>query len=291
MRANEFINEVLQQQGNRMVFNEPWDEKKEAEGRESIYMRAYREVGGGQIPAEIAQLKGADGLYNVNGVTRSLVIALMDKYPGAGSPFWGNSYKKYSPAEYDKTVVEITDRLKKALASANEFAGPKSRYYWPNRPMPADAVGGYRGDGRTGRVENLAKLFDPSDLRFYMGAVKWAVTRRYLDPMSPEQWLMILLTEGRDDFGFNIGQWNEQKGPAWAKYEAQLKQAGLSNTAQIGFVALTKSKMDLVKRSGISFYQAWNGGGANMANYNAQAAAVKDPRNKPLLDVITSALA
>ena len=102
---------------------------------------------------------------------------------------------------------------------------------------------------------------------------------------------MILLTEGRDDFGFNIGQWNSQKGPAWAKFEEQLKQAGLSNTAQIGFVALTKSKMDLVKRSGISFYQAWNGGGANMANYNAQAAAVKDPRNKPLLDVITSALA
>jgi hypothetical protein len=75
------------------------------------------------------------------------------------------------------------------------------------------------------------------------------------------------------------------------KFEEQLKQAGLSNTAQIGFVALTKSKMDLVKRSGISFYQAWNGGGANMANYNAQATAVKDPRNKPLLDVITSALA
>jgi hypothetical protein len=157
--------------------------------------------------------------------------------------------------------------------------------------MPANAVGGYRGDGRTGKVENLAKPFDPSDLRFYMGAVKWAVTRRYLDPMSPEQWLMILLTEGRDDFGFNIGQWNSQKGPAWAKFEEQLKQAGLSNTAQIGFVALTKSKMDLVKRSGISFYQAWNGGGANMANYNAQATAVKDPRNKPLLDVITSALA
>jgi hypothetical protein len=291
MRAQEFIHEAVQQKGNHVVIDEPWDEKKEAEYRESGLMRAYREIGGGQIPAEIAALKDANGLYNVNGVTRSLITGLMDKYPGPGSPFWGNSYKKYSPADYDKTVAEITDRLKKALASSNEFAAPKSRFFYPNRPLPANAVGGYRGDGRTGKVENLAKQFDPNDLRFYMSAVKWAVSRRYLDPMPPEQWLMILLTEGRDDFGFNIGQWDRQKGPAWAKYEEQLKQAGLSNNAQIGFVALTKSKMDLVKRTGISFYQAWNGGGANLANYNAQATAVKDPRNKPLLDVITSALA
>jgi len=285
------IYEILKQKGNRMVFDEPWDEKKEAEGRESIYMLDYRRVGGGEIPAEIAALKGADGLYNVNGVTRSLITGLMDKYPAAGSPFWGNIYKKNSPADYEKTIGEITDRLKKALASSNEFASPKSRYYWPNRPMPDDAVAGYRGDGRTGKVENLAKKFDPSDLRFYMSAVKWAVSRRYLDPMPAEQWLMILLTEGRDDFGFNIGQWNEQKGPAWAKFEEKLKQSGLSNRAQIGFVALTKSKMDSVKRLGISFYQAWNGASAHMANYNAQAAAVKDPRNKPLLDLITQALA
>lgn len=291
MRIYEIIPEGLEQRGNRMVFNEPWDEKKDIEDRESIYMQDYRKVGGGEIPAEITALKGADGLYNVNGVTRSLVTALMDKYPGAGSPFWGNIDKKDFPADYNKTVAEITARLKKDLASTNERATPKSRYYWINRPMPANAVGGYRGDGRTGKVENLAKQFDPADLRFYMGAVKWAVARRYLDPMSPEQWLMILLTEGRDDFGFNIGQWDKQKGPAWAKYEEQLRQAGLSNNAQIGFVAITKSKMDLVKRSGMSFYQAWNGGGANMANYNAQAAAVKDPRNKPLLDLITQALA
>jgi hypothetical protein len=291
MRAQEFISEAIQQKGNHVVFNEPWDEKKEAENNETFAMRIYREINGGQIPAEIAALKGADGLYNVNGVTRSLITGLMDKYPAAGSPFWGNIYKKSSPADYEKTIGEITDRLKKVLADSNEFAAPKSRFFWPNRPMPANAVGGYRGDGRTGKVENLAKQFDPTDLKFYMSAVKWAVSRRYMDPMPPDQWLMILLTEGRDDFGFNLGQWDRQKGPAWAKFEEQLKQAGLVNRAQIGFVALTKSKMDLVKRSGISFYQAWNGGAANLANYNAQATAVKDPRNKPLLDVITSALA
>jgi hypothetical protein len=285
------ICEILKQKGNRMVFDEPWDEKKEAENNETFAMRIYREIGGGQIPAEIAALKGADGLYNVNGVTRSLITGLMDKYPAAGSPFWGNIYKKNSPADYEKSIADITARLKKILADSNEFATPKSRFYWPNRPLPDDAVAGYRGDGRTGKVENLAKKFDPTDLRFYMGAIKWAVSKRYMDPMPPEQWLMILLTEGRDDFGFNIGQWNSQKGPAWAKFEEQLKQAGLSNRAQIGFVALTKSKMDTVKRLGISFYQAWNGGSDHMANYNAQAAAVKDPRNKPLLDLITQALA
>jgi hypothetical protein len=215
----------------------------------------------------------------------------MDKYPAAGSPFWGNSYKKNEPDYYEKEVANITADLKRALADSNEFATPKSRFYWPNRPLPDNAVAGYRGDGRTGKVENLAKKFDPTDLKFYMGAIKWAVSRRYMDPMPPEQWLMILLTEGRDDFGFNIGQWDKQKGPGWAKFEEQLKQAGLSNPAQIGFVALTKSKMDAVKRLGISFYQAWNGGSDHMANYNAQAAAVKDPRNKPLLDLITQALA
>jgi hypothetical protein len=65
----------------------------------------------------------------------------------------------------------------------------------------------------------------------------------------------------------------------------------MTNPIRIGFTAITKAKQDLVKRTGMSFYQAWNGGAANLANFAAQAKAVKDPRNKPILDLITGALA
>jgi len=272
------------------VFTEPWDAEKEKRNSEGVYLQQYK-IDNGKLPAEIAQLKGPDGLYNVNAVTGSLIDKLMQKYPDSGSPFWGFSYKATQPADYYKEADRVQAELKKALATANEFAAPKSRFYWPNRPLPDDAIGGYKGDGSTGRVENVAKKFDPSDLKFYMSAIKWAVQHRFLDPMPPEQWLMILLTEGRDDFGFNIGQWNSQKSKTYADLEERLKAAGMTNSYQIGFVALTKSKMDKVKGNGMSFYQAWNGGAANLANYNAQAAAIKDPRNKPLLDIITAALA
>ena len=286
--------EVIKQKGNHVVFDEPWDDNAEQRNREGSSLQRYK-VANGQLPPEILALKGADGIYQVNQITPDLAVNLAKKYQVPGSPFYMPRDVLANPRanlkDYYKYQDEITAGLTAALKTANEFAAPKSRFYFPNRPLPADAAGGHRGDGRTGSVENVAKKFDPSDLRFYMGAVKWAVSRRFLEPMTAEQWLMILLTEGRDDFGFNIGQWNSQKSKADAQFQEKLKSAGLSNDFQAGFVALTKSKMDVVKRTGINFYQAWNGGSTNMANYNAQAKAVKDPRNKPLLDIIAQALA
>jgi hypothetical protein len=278
--------EVLKRVGTRVVFDEPWDEKKEQDHRESAGMSWYKIDG--KLPAEIQALKGADGQYNANAVTRQLIVDLMKKYPTVSGLY---GIKLQGTSSFETYVTDAQRQLQKALQDSNEFSAPKSRFFYPNRPQPDDAASGFRGDGRTGKVENTAKKFDPSDLRFYMGAVKWAVSRRFIDPIPADQWLMILLTEGRDDFGFNIGQWNEQKSKPYADLEERLKTAGMSNGYQRGFVAIVKSKQDTVKRTGINFYQAWNGGAANLANYNIQAAAVKDPRNKPLLDIIAQALA
>ena len=176
-----------------------------------------------------------------------------------------------------------------ALTSANEFATPRSRFFYPNRPAADNSLDGFRGTAKG--VENTAKKFDPADLQFYLGSFKWARDKRLVDPITPDQWLMILLTEGRDDFGFNDGQWAQQAGPADKQFEASLEKMGIANRTQRGFIALIRSKQSIVKRTGIPFYQAWNGGGANLGNYNAQVAAVKDPRNKPLLDLIATALA
>jgi len=271
------MNEKIVQQGNRVI--DQWS-INEQQNQQSTGLNQF--TINGRLPAEIAALKGPDGMYNVNGVTRSLVADLMQKYPGG--PAGGGPYSSLHD------INDITNGLKQALAATNEVS-PKSRFFYPNRPLPADAIGGYRGDARSGGVENIAKNFDPGDLRFYLGAIKWAQSNRLIDPISPEQWLMILLTEGRDDFGFNSDQWDKQKGPGAVKFEEQLKKLGMTNPIRIGFTAITKAKQDLVKRTGMSFYQAWNGGAANLANFAAQAKAVKDPRNKPILDLITGALA
>lgn len=289
MRFHEIINELgVAMKGGHTVFTDPWNAEEEAKPR-SVYMQAYTDRKTGEfLYPELASLKLPNGMYDLNKITPQFIEQLMTKYPQSGSPFWGINMMRNSSDPY-KYRNEVQDRLVNALKSENDFAGPKSRFFYPNRPEATDSLQGFRGTAKG--VENTAKKFDPADIRFYMSAYKLGVSRRILDPISSSEWLMILLTEGRDDFGFNEGQWRSQMGAGERQFDAQMEQMGITNPTQRSFIGLIRSKQALVKRTGISFYQAWNGGAANLGNYNAQAAAVKDPRNKPLLDLISAAVA
>lgn len=291
MRFYEFIveTEVAMRNGHT-VFLEPWDEDKEAKERESVYM-SYIKLPNGTIPPEILALKNSAGIYDVDRIPYNFGETLLRKYKRIGN----KRFRDVSPQDtYDyqmqqKDFADFQNEIVQALTSTNEFSTPKSRFYYPNRPEAKDSLQGFRGTAKG--LENTAKKFDPADLQFYLGAYKWAVNRRLLDPITADQWAMILLTEGRDDFGFNPGQWRAQQGPGDKQFEQQLEQMGITNSTQRSFISLIRSKQAAVKRTGISFYQAWNGGAQNLGNYNAQAAAVKDPRNKPLVDLVASAIA
>jgi len=281
------------QNGNtgHTVFTEPWDAEKEKRDSEGIYMQDLK-LPDGSLPSEITALKGPDGQYDISRATMTFAEQLLRKYKKISYYKWqepGASDTPYMRDSRAKDIQDLKDAIVKSLTGANEGGAPKSRFYYPNRPQADNALQGFRGTP-TG-VENTAKKFDPSDINFYMTAYKWARNKRLLDPITAEEWMMILLTEGRDDFGFNMGQWQTQQGPQDKAFAEQLKKMGLTNSIQIGFIGLVKSKQDAVKRTGINFYQAWNGGAANLANYKAQGMAVKDPRNKPLLDLITTAVA
>jgi len=274
------------------VFTEPWDAEKEKRDSEGIYMQDLK-LPNGSLPPEITALKGTDGQYDISRATSTFAEQLLRKYKNISYFRWqepGPNDTQYDRDSRAKDIKDLKDTIVKALTSANEGGTPKSRYYYPNRPQADNALQGFRGTP-TG-VENTAKKFDPSDINFYMGAYKWARNKRLLDPVSAEEWLMIMLTEGRDDFGFNIGQWLQQQGPGDKAFAEQLKQMGLTNSSQIGFIGLTKSKQNLIKQGSYKdFYAAWNGGTANMANFKAQQMAVADPRNKPILDLIKQAIA
>jgi hypothetical protein len=294
MRFKEFSEAATPKDPNwsngHFVFNEPWEKTKLA--TESLYMK-YIKLPDGSIPPEILALKGPDGLYRVNSVTQAFARQLLSKYKKFPDYSWKELAAGASQTDrdiQDREVGEFRNQIDKALSDANERGAPKSHFFYPNRPYADNALPGFRGTP-TG-VENTAKRFEPVDINFYMGAYKWAVGQRLVDPISAEVWLMIALTEGRDDFGFNMGQWLQQQGPGDKAFAEQIKKMGLSNPEQIGFVGLIKNKQNLIKRGSYrDFYAAWNGGTANMANFQAQQRAVADPRNKPILDTIKQAIA
>jgi hypothetical protein len=255
----------------------------------------------GTFPPEIEQLKSAGGMFDTSKVTPDFIKMMATKYNKSGSPFkvskdfpanhikWGGSLDPKFMVFDANGLEQVRKQTIKAMTDYNKYNSPRDKFWNPDRATSDNALPGHRGAAKG--VENLAKKFEPRDINFYLESYKWAVQKQLISPITSDQWLMILLTEGRSDFGFNIGQWMEQRGPADVKFEEQLKTMGLVNNEQTGFIALVRAKQGIAKHTGKPFYQAWNGGAANLDNYNNQVAAVKDPRNKPLLDLITQALA
>jgi hypothetical protein len=75
------------------------------------------------------------------------------------------------------------------------------------------------------------------------------------------------------------------------KFDAMLQQKGLTNNGQRGFCVTVMDKLTTAKRLGIPLYQAWNGSKIYLDRYNIQALAVKDPKNKQMVDLVKSILA
>jgi len=246
------------------------------------------------LPPEIEKLKSPGGMFDTSKVTTSLIEKLASKYPNG--PYAVRRIPAPGRDSFSNLMIldpagieKVKQQTIQALTDYNRLNRPLSHYFNPEREYGPNALPGHRGAAKG--VENLAKKFEPRDINFYLEAYQLAVQNQLVSPIPPDQWLMILLTEGRSDFGFNITQWKNQRGPADAKFEEQLKTMGIVNDGQTGFIAMIRAKQNIAKRTGKPFYQAWNGGAAHVGNYNNQVAAVKDPRNKPLLDLITQALA
>jgi hypothetical protein len=273
----------------------PTDPYKPSYQDRNMYGVTIRDPGANidKVAPEIEAIKGKDGIYDLARMTNQFVQDLMRKYP---KTFFGDFYEPTAKggdyAAYSKYTEENKKRIIDDLTFHNKWVHNDSRFFYPNRPYDTDALQGFRGDERTGQVENTAKKFDPKDMQFYLNAYKWALGKRLVDPVPAEQWAMIALVEGRDDFGFNIGNWTKEvaKNPTSAQKDKQLLDMGLVNEYQRSFVGVLIQKQAIVKKTGMNFYQAWNGGTQNVGRYQAQAKAVKDPRNKPLLDAIASML-
>jgi len=292
MRAQEFI--IRETEAARPTYKPTMDTA-------STFNIKIRDTGPqeGQIAPEILALKGVDKMYDLGRVTGQFVKDLMRKYPqtfpGADKePKPGAKPGTAQAGDLDIYMREISynrQNILKDLTSNNESAHFDNRFFYPARPFDDDALQGFRGDERTGRVENTAKKFDPKDMTFYLRAYKWAVDNQVVQPVPAEQWAMIALVEGRDDFGFNAGKWQEEvrKNPASANMDEKVKSMGLINTEQRYFVCLLAAKQRLQK-GGMPFYQAWNGGTQNLGRYQAQQLAIKDPRNAPLLAFIHSVI-
>jgi len=101
---------------------------------------------------------------------------------------------------------------------------------------------------------------------------------------------MLLLVEGSEEFGTRQEQ-EHNLSPAMQKFDQLLKQKGLVNDRQRGFCVTVMDKLTTAKRLNIPLYQAWNGSKIYLDRYNIQALAVKDPKNKQMVDLVNSILA
>lgn len=195
---------------------------------------------------------------------------------------------------------------------------------WPAaKNAPAGSLIAYRGDTRTGKLETLPTLIRKETVAQFLNAYKLCRDNKLLPSISPETWAALLLVEGRSDFGYNgpdilkkysvtpakqsnltnVSYTSNQNnvsdkfGPKMdvninmTPIRQGLKKLGISeNDWRTDFCELLSLKIDTAKRLGIPFYQAWNGGTQFLNRYRLQMQAIKDPKNKPLMDFIRGIL-
>jgi hypothetical protein len=194
-------------------------------------------------------------------------------------------------------VASAIDKSKHSAAQAR---------YWERQSSGDDGSNStlisWRMDPRTHRLESMPTTFNPDVVSRYLKLYKVCKDSKLLPAIPAELWAMILLVEGRSDFGFNnmenmifttqptinpkTGEWvdgGEVKDP----FVVALKNKGM-NSHSINFCRLLRDKISKSKRLGIPFYQAWQGSTKYLDRFNAQAEALKSPKNKQFLDFIQS---
>jgi hypothetical protein len=217
---------------------------------------------------EIKQLRLSNGTWNTQAITDQFAQTLQKKYPGI-VPLEG------SPQQARANILA-------AIEADNKSSS------WN-----AGLIKGYKGDPKYPQgIETVPTVFDPEKLKFYMQAYKQGVALKLITPIPAEQWAMILLVEGRSDFGFNDVSFDLDMSPQDQKLVAQLqtKYPDLDHR-QRSFIVMLRSKQQAMARTGKSFYQVWNGGTQYLSRYDNQVAAVQNPKNKPLVQAVQQAMA
>jgi len=217
---------------------------------------------------EIKQLRLSNGTWNTQAITDQFAQTLQKKYPG---------------------IVPLAGTAQQARANILAAIEADNRMVSWN----AGLIKGYRGDPKYPQgIETVPTVFDPEKLKFYMQAYKQGVALKLITPIPAEQWVMILLVEGRSDFGFNDVSFDVDMSPQDRKLVDQLadKYPNLDHR-QIAFIVMLRSKQQAQARTGKPFYQIWNGSTIYVSRFNNQVAAVQNPKNKPLVQAVQQAMA
>jgi len=300
MRINDIINEVAMpyqdpmKGASRINYSDTLEAKVEA--------RLIRALGlaNNTLPPEAAEIRTPTGMYDPNLVTPEWVAKVAkahsndSKWQGLVAPpgsvgGWITGSDKRDQANAKDFMATKIEELKFAIEQYNQHYNPGGHYY-NNRPYVQGIVPGYQADARTGKVETQSHNFDPVDIKFYLSAYKWCRDQGLMPVITPEQWIMLLLVEGSEEFGTRP-EFERSLSPAMQKFNQMLQQKGLVNHRQREFCVTVMDKLTTAKRLGIPLYQAWNGSKIYLDRYNIQALAAKDPKNKQLVDLVNSILA
>lgn len=163
-------------------------------------------------------------------------------------------------------------------------AYPQS-YYVPI----SDRIEGWRANEKTGQgIETMPAYFHLPWIRSALSAYsrgypilveKFPGLLKHTKKLTAEEFLALMLTEGRSDFGYN--EETDTHG-VWGRMFEALKPLNL-NPAWAGFVvhiAATKVRMERLNQS---FYNAWQGSPRFNARYDLNLTAARHPKNAALL--------
>ena len=296
MRIHDIINEA-----GRMPYQDPMKTPVNSykNDREDNLLRSFA-LANGKLPPEFSEIRTPTGMYDINKVTPEWMGKVANAHPNDPHYAWlavpPESFTGWLTAS-DKRAKEQAgvwistsiENLKRLLTDWNENYHPGGHYY-NNRPYVQGIVPGYQADARTGKVETQSHNFDPVDIKYYLSSYKWCRDQNLMPVITPEQWIMLLLVEGSEEFGTRTEQ-AQNLSPAMQKIDQMLQQKGMVNDGQRRFCVTVMDKLTTAKRLGIPLYQAWNGSKIYLDRYNIQALAAQDPKNKQLVDLVNSILA
>lgn len=185
-------------------------------------------------------------------------------------------------------------QMQAAIASNALKGGMPSTRYKPENPIIGYRAAFNPKHADKNGMETLPTTFDKDKITKYVNAYADAKDQFGLPALTPQDLLNQLLVEGRSDFGFNSLDKNDKQAN---KIAGQLVDWGHEDLPA-GFAGAIYNKQRIANAHNVPYYVAWNGEGRNKDTgltgwdyndrINQSRFAVEDPRNKPLLDHIST---